>query len=138
MKSSFDVRRQRIKNGNKRDNSQHTSNGGNARTKPQTDPTKLEGKFFHTFEDDKWKWQGCVLSQPAEGYFLVQLFEAVLGEPSSRKVIHIGEMTDWTFYRSEEEWREEGYRRIGLTDHEIADLEERNSRLGSKTNVERL
>lgn len=64
----------------------------------------LEGKFFHSFKDGKLIWQGYVVAEQTDGFFLVQLFEWVMGEPSVQKVMHLRDMADWEFYGSEDEW----------------------------------
>jgi hypothetical protein len=63
----------------------------------------LEGKFFHTFKNKQVEWQGYVVSQPQEGYYLVQLFEWLVGEPSCKKLVPIDAMFDWDFYDTAEE-----------------------------------
>ncbi len=77
------------------------------------DDRSLEGKFFHTFKNGEIEWQGYVVAQQGDGYFLVQLLEWVLGEPSTQKVVHIGAMADWEFYNSAEEMNEAYERRTG-------------------------
>lgn len=63
----------------------------------------LEGKFFHTFKNKQVNWQGYVVSQPQEGYYLVQLFEWLMGEPLCKKLVRIDTMLDWDFYDTVEE-----------------------------------
>jgi len=67
------------------------------------DDKSLEGKFFHTFKDGELQWQGYIVAEQRDGYYLVQLFEWVLGEPSTQKVVHIGSMADWELYDSADE-----------------------------------
>ncbi|MDF0673749.1 MAG: GIY-YIG nuclease family protein [Nitrospira sp.] len=78
----------------------------------QTDKS-LVGKFFHSFKDGKICWQGYIVADQADGYYLVQLFEWVLGDPSVQKVIHLGQMADWDFYGSTDEMYEAYERRTG-------------------------
>ncbi len=41
------------------------------------------GKFFHSFDKDSLpKWQGRVLAEPNPGFYLVQLCEWIMGDPS--------------------------------------------------------
>lgn len=75
------------------------------------DDRSLEGKFFHSVRDGKIKWQGYVMAEQADGYYLVQLFEWLMGEPSIQKVVHIGAMSDWEFYSSADEMNEAYARR---------------------------
>ena len=70
------------------------------------DRKALEGKFFHSFKDGHVVWQGYVISEPTDGYFLVQLFEWVIGEPSTQKLVRIDTMLDWDFYDTAEEMNE--------------------------------
>ena len=63
-------------------------------------------------------WQGRpsgrdFVSEQSDGYYLVQLFEWVLGEPSTQKVVHIGSMADWEFYSSSDEMNDAYERRTG-------------------------
>jgi hypothetical protein len=76
----------------------------------------LEGKFFHSFKNGKIEWQGYVVAAQADGYYLVQLFEWVLGEPSIQKVVHIGAMSDWEFYSSDDEMNDAYERRTGRSE----------------------
>ena len=77
------------------------------------DDKSLEGKFFHSFKDGEISWQGYVVAEQSDGYYLVQLFEWVLGEPSTQKVVHIGSMADWEFYSSSDEMNDAYERRTG-------------------------
>ena len=75
----------------------------------------LVGKFFHTFRTDvprkgrgEVQSQGVVLSDLGGGYFVVQLFDFVMGDPSDRHVVHIERMVanGWVFYETDAEMRE--------------------------------
>lgn len=77
------------------------------------DDRSMEGKFFHTVKNGELEWQGYVVAQQGDGYFLVQLFEWVMGEPSTQKVVHLGAMADWEFYNSAEEMNDAYERRTG-------------------------
>ncbi len=68
-----------------------------------TEITTLEGKFFHSFENDKVKWQGYVVSEPKDGYFLVQLFDWLMGDLSDQKLVKLDDMVGWSFYDSNED-----------------------------------
>jgi hypothetical protein len=59
----------------------------------------LVGKFFHSLnEQGKIQWQGCILAEPRTGWYLVQLFEWAMGEPSNQQLIAFKQMHDWLFY----------------------------------------
>ena len=63
----------------------------------------LAGKFFHSLgEDGKVKWQGFVLGSPEPGWYLVQLFEWLMGEPNVCKLVQFEEMSKWLFYQDQE------------------------------------
>ena len=63
----------------------------------------LIGQFFHNYTHlGAVRNQGYVLSSPEPGYYLCQLFEWFMGEPSCRKLVHITDMMDWAFYPSAE------------------------------------
>jgi len=67
------------------------------------DRKALAGKFFHSFKEKQVEWQGYVISEPREGFFLVQLFEWAMGEPSCQKLVRIDDMLGWDFYDTAEE-----------------------------------
>ena len=72
----------------------------------------LVGKFFHTFnEQGQLKWQGLITGEPASGYFLVQVFEWIVGSPSDKRLIDVSQMVGWTFYDDADDWREEANRK---------------------------
>jgi hypothetical protein len=80
-------------------------NDGRRRRKAAKDanPAILKGKFFHSVEDGCVKWQGRILGSPSPGYYLVQLFEWLMGGPSNQQIIPFEKMRDWYFYDSSEE-----------------------------------
>ena len=60
---------------------------------------KLVGKYFHSSnETNKIEWQGMVIGEPHPGWYLVQLFEWVSGEPSVQRLVPIEKMIGWLFY----------------------------------------
>lgn len=69
----------------------------------------LEGKFFHFFKDNKVEWQGYIVSEPKDGYFIIQLFDWILGYPSNQKLIKIDDMIGWNLYDTDEEMNEAYY-----------------------------
>lgn len=65
----------------------------------------LEGKFFHSFdEDNKLNWQGRVLHSMPDEYFLIQLYSWLDGRPTAQRIISFKDMINWIFYASKEEW----------------------------------
>lgn len=74
----------------------------------------LNGLFFHstTSETKEGKsvetvlWQGLILGSPFPGYYLVQLFEWLMGGPSCLRLVRIEEMTSWRLYPTGDEMRE--------------------------------
>lgn len=69
----------------------------------------LIGKFFHGRDPITRciKSQGWILGEPHPGYFLVWFFEWIAGQPSTRELVHITDMTTWIFYNSAEEMNDE-------------------------------
>jgi hypothetical protein len=75
----------------------------------------LVGKFFHTFTQDlprkgrgQVQNQGVILLDLGNGCFLVQLFDFLMGAPSSRHVVHIERIVanGWAFYETDAEMRD--------------------------------
>lgn len=66
----------------------------------------LVGCYFHSIEAGEIKWQGLVVSKITEDYYLVQLFEWMLGQPNCLKLTHLSQMSDWHFYHSSSAMRE--------------------------------
>lgn len=62
----------------------------------------LEGKYFHSLiQKDKAiriQWQGLVLGSPEQGWYLVQLFSWLTGEPTAQCLVPFEQMRDWLFY----------------------------------------
>jgi hypothetical protein len=63
------------------------------------------GKFFHSIEDSKVKWQGYIKGKPEEGFYLVALFSWGDGQEIEKKIVEINEMKSWFFYDSPEEMK---------------------------------
>jgi hypothetical protein len=72
----------------------------------------LVGKFFHSWKDGAIHWQGHILGSPAQGVYLVQLFEWLMGEPSSQHLVRLEDMCGWTFYSTCEHMNEVGDREM--------------------------
>ena len=70
----------------------------------------LAGNFFHEISTPRCgcrvvETQGVVVGRIAEGKYLVQYFEWLLGQPSTRGVRLLDEMIGWTFFSSAGEMR---------------------------------
>ena len=72
-------------------------------TKKQTEGESFVGHYFHEIDvDDKMKTQGVVIANPEPGWYLVQLFEWLHGNPTSRHLVRIEDMRSWCFYEDSE------------------------------------
>jgi len=67
-------------------------------------PVTLLGEYFHSIGKDtgKVEWQGVVIGNPEPGWYLLQLFDWVMGEPNLRRLVRIEDMEHWLFYRDTE------------------------------------
>jgi hypothetical protein len=58
-------------------------------------------QFFHSLDKDGVvNWQGHIIGNPEPGWYLVEIFEWLCGEPYVRRLVHIDEMRTWLFYDS--------------------------------------
>jgi hypothetical protein len=73
----------------------------------------LIGRFFHSVEDGRIKWQGLVIGSPVTGWYLVQLFEWLMGEPNVQTLVGVEEMRSWLFYETNQQM-------IDSSDHGVA------------------
>src|SRR5262245_46386459 len=54
----------------------------------------LVGRGFHTQHDNfKTEWQGEVIADLGQGYFMVQLFEWFVGGASTQHVLHLSDFS---------------------------------------------
>lgn len=66
----------------------------------------LVGQFFRIFDEEgSGTYAGKILGRPEPGYYLCQLFNWT-GESSCVKLAHISEILRWSFYSSDDEWRD--------------------------------
>jgi hypothetical protein len=65
--------------------------------------TALVGQFFHSIQNGKLEWQGNVIGNPEAGWYLVQLFEWLMGEPNVQRLVRFEDMTEWFFYDDAEQ-----------------------------------
>lgn len=78
----------------------------------------LVGHFFHSLNPKTGKvdLQGTVIGNPESGWYLVQMFEWLFGQPSYQRLFKIEDMSTWLFYEDAEEMKfsyEEGTARPG-------------------------
>ena len=76
--------------------------------KPPDETDPLKGLFFHSLKDDGLtiEWQGKILAQVNKDYYLVQLFEWFVGEPSACKLVSFAFMLNWNFYPDNKSMRQ--------------------------------
>lgn len=70
-----------------------------------SEKSKLVGKWFHSFKDGKLCWQGQILSQEQDGFFLIETYDWVCGEAFSQQLVSFKDMVDWRFYRTDEDMK---------------------------------
>lgn len=70
-------------------------------------PSAMVGCFFHSVnkETGRVDWQGEILGNPEPGWYLVQLFEWLLGQNSCRMLVKFEDMTGWLFYEDADAMR---------------------------------
>jgi len=84
-------------------------------TKPAADP--LVGRCFLIWADDnKWRYQGIVKARISEQVYLVQFFEAFMGEPNTMMLANLSDMTGaslkqrasgaWEFFEDDKHLRD--------------------------------
>lgn len=63
----------------------------------------LVEKYFHTFNDEREViYQGRIINELGDGYFLTQLYEWFFGDSSCQRIFHISEMNNWQLYENQE------------------------------------
>jgi hypothetical protein len=60
--------------------------------------TAFVGQCFHSVENKEICWQGMVIGNPEPGWYLVQLYEWLMGSPNVQRLVRIEDMQDWMFY----------------------------------------
>lgn len=76
----------------------------------------LVGRCFHIFDKGRWRYQGIVRGKLDDQRYLVQFFDAMMGELSTMAIYSIEEMTasskggiregiGWQFYEDDEHMR---------------------------------
>lgn len=77
-------------------------------------PASLLGSFFHSYKKDeetgrqRVQWQGCVVGEPAPGFYLVETFSWIMGESFDQQLVRIEDMVGWSFYDTVE-WMNNAY-----------------------------
>ena len=67
---------------------------------------KLVGQYFHSYEFSKTtnqleiENQGCVEGKVTDEYYICQLFSFIDGSETNSKLVHIKDMKDWKFYKT--------------------------------------
>jgi hypothetical protein len=56
------------------------------------------GKYFHSIVDGIVFWQGKVIGNPAPGWYLVQLFDWIMGTKNICRLVKLEDMKEWLFY----------------------------------------
>lgn len=94
------------------------TDGRERRREPfERDP--LIGRFFHSFSaHGEIQWQGYIEAKINDGHYLVQLFDWMLGDPSTERVVSLDMMREWKLYRTNGEMvdayqNEHGRSRVG-------------------------
>ena len=71
-------------------------------TEDQPQPSTLVGKWVHVIEKGEIEGQGKIVSMPAPGTYMVQLYDWLAGEPNCLRLVPLSEMSDWRFYDTSE------------------------------------
>jgi hypothetical protein len=95
-----------------------------------TKPRGLIGHYFHSIDKETGhlEWQGQVIANPEPGWYLLQLFEWLMGEPNVQRLVRIEDMADWLFYENGEEMEHSysggaGYRHLSPIAKDAVDRE---------------
>lgn len=66
--------------------------------------TVIEKKFFHSIGVEGYvKWQGQVLGHVQDGYYLVQCYSWMDGDPTNCEIVPFSSMVGWMFYCTADE-----------------------------------
>lgn len=65
----------------------------------------LIGMFFHAIDNNnEIQWRGHIVDEPHPGWYLVNLFDWLLGEEEGcTRLVKISDMEKWMFYKNKEE-----------------------------------
>ena len=67
----------------------------------------MVGLFFHTFDGKEFARQGQIVCLIHEEYYLCQLYDWMVGAPSTKVIMHIKDFVGGNLYDSSEEMKEE-------------------------------
>ena len=67
------------------------------------EPSALIGRYFHSIDAGQVNWQGKVISHPEPNWYVVQLFDWIVGEPNVQRLVKIEQMNGWLFYENSEQ-----------------------------------
>ncbi|WP_132975127.1 hypothetical protein [Pseudonocardia dioxanivorans] len=74
----------------------------------KANPASLVGSFFHG-QGEKWRgYQGCVVAEPAPGFYLCEFFDWLVGGSKNQQLVRIEDMIDWWFY-DDADWMSNTY-----------------------------
>jgi len=62
--------------------------------------SKLADHYFHEFEGDEIRRQGCVISWETDDVLLVEWLSWLDGEPTYRELVLLERAMEWRFYAS--------------------------------------
>lgn len=69
--------------------------------------TDIIGQWGMIPQDAKTvKWFIRVVGQPFAGYFLVQVYAPLSGQPTVQRIFHIRDMVEWNFFDSADDLRD--------------------------------
>lgn len=72
--------------------------------KEKTPKDPLVGQYFHEINSQGLLgWQGKIVSSPIPGFYLIAVFDWLVGGHSFNKLIKAENMTTWYFYDTAEE-----------------------------------
>lgn len=66
----------------------------------------LVGQFFHSLNHGVVEYQGRVLAEVVDGFFIIMTYSWLDGAPYKKMVVHIQAMGDWFLYDTADEMRE--------------------------------
>jgi hypothetical protein len=78
--------------------------------KNHTPNTSLVGMYFHQLKlnehgEMQIHWQGQIIGRPQPAYYLLQLYDWLVGAPSDCRIVEFQELRGWLFYPDAEGMR---------------------------------
>jgi hypothetical protein len=65
--------------------------------------TDLVNQMFYAVEKGKLTWQGVVIGNPEPGWYLIQLYSHLTGNPTNQRLVKIESMSEWLFFDDKEQ-----------------------------------